>query len=59
MTQRVLERKREADRQRKATDDVNLSLQSFLYEKNHYEKEIYFCKEFCTPQLDEVLSKAK
>ena len=37
----------------------DLRLQSFLYEKNHYQKEIYFCKEYKTPQLDRVLERAK
>ena len=43
---------------RKDTDDDNLRLQSFLYEKNQYQKEIYFCKEYQTPALDLVLQKA-
>lgn len=32
----VMERKKQAEGQRKVTDDVNLTLQSFLYERNHY-----------------------
>ena len=46
ITQIVIDRKKEADKLRKDTDDDNLRLQSFLYEKNHYQKEIYFCKEY-------------
>ena len=58
ITQQVIDRKRQADAQRRATDDINLTLQSYLYEKNHYQKEIYFCKSFQTPELDLVLEKA-
>ena len=41
------------------TDDVNLTLQSFMYEASHYQREIYFCKEYRTPELDQVLKKAQ
>ena len=54
----VMERKKQAEGQRKVTDDVNLTLQSFLYERNHYQREIYFCKEYRTPELDKVIAKA-
>jgi len=50
-----MERKRQAEAKRKETDDVNLNLQSFMYERNHYQREIYFCKEYKTPQLDQVI----
>lgn len=36
ITQQVMERKRQAELKRKDTDDVNLTLQSFMYERNHY-----------------------
>ncbi len=54
-----MERKRQAEQQRKETDDYNLSLQSFQYERNHYQREIYFCKEYKTPQLSLVIQKAQ
>jgi hypothetical protein len=36
ITQRVMDRKKQAEAQRKVTDDINLTLQSFMYERNHY-----------------------
>jgi len=36
IAQKVIDRKKQADFKRKNTDDINLTLQSFLYEKNHY-----------------------
>ena len=59
LTQQVMERKRQAEAQRKVTDDVNLTLQSYMYEASHYQREIYFCKEFRTPELDQVLKMAQ
>ena len=58
ITQSVMEARKKAESQRKETDDINLTLQSFLYERNHYQREIYFCKEFRTPELDQVIKKA-
>jgi len=55
----VMARKKQAEAKRKVTDDVNLTLQSFMYERNHYQREIYFCKEYRTPELDKVLQKAQ
>jgi hypothetical protein len=43
--------KREADEKRKDMDTNNLKLQSFIYKKNYYEKEINFCRELKTPNL--------
>ena len=36
ITQQVMLRKKQAEAKRKVTDDVNLTLQSFMYERNHY-----------------------
>lgn len=36
ITQKVMDRKKQAEAQRKVTDDINLTLQSFMYERNHY-----------------------
>ena len=36
ITQQVLDRKKQADAKRKQTDDINLTLQSCLYEKNYF-----------------------
>jgi hypothetical protein len=58
INQSVMEARKKAESQRKETDDINLTLQSFLYERNHYQREIYFCKEFKTPELDQVIKKA-
>lgn len=55
----MMARKKQAEAKRKVTDDVNLTLQSFMYERNHYQREIYFCKEYRTPELDKVLQKAQ
>lgn len=30
-----------------------------MYERNHYQREIYFCKEYKTPQLAQVIQKAQ
>ena len=54
----VEDRKRDGELQRKETDDFNLQLQSFLYEKSYYTKEIHLAREFKTPKLDKVISKA-
>lgn len=51
--------RRQCENQRSATDDHNLTLQSYLYETGYYEKQIHFCKEYKTPQLDKVIEKAK
>jgi len=36
-------------------DTHNLNLQSLLYEKDYFVKEIHFCKEFKTPSLQSAL----
>ena len=51
--------KRKCMQQRSVTDDHNLSLQSYLYEIAHYNKQIDFCREYQTPQLSQVITKAK
>ena len=33
-------------------------MQSFLYEKSYYSKEIHLAGEFKTPKLDQVIAKA-
>ena len=50
--------KRKSQKQRGATDDHNLTLQSHLYEISHYKKQIDACQEFKTPELDKVIEKA-
>lgn len=50
--------KRKSQKQRGATDDYNLTLQSHLYEISHYKKQIDACQEFKTPELDKVIEKA-
>ena len=52
------EHKVQGDFQRKQTDDFNLQLQSYLYEKSYYTKEIHACRETKTPNLDKVVKKA-
>ena len=46
------ETKVQGEFQRKETDDCNLTLQSYLYEKSYYLKEIHDCRETKTPHLD-------
>lgn len=53
------EHKVQGEIQRKQTDDCNLSLQSYLYEKSYYMKEIHACRETLTPNLDLVICKAE
>ena len=43
---------------RSATDDHNLTLQAYRYEISHYEKQIAFCQDYETPELDKVITKA-
>ena len=42
------------DRKRQHKDEKNLDLQSLLYEKDHLLSLIHNCKEFQTPNLDQV-----
>eukprot|EP00347_Sterkiella_histriomuscorum_P007800 403347513 len=44
-----------ADQERQEMDTHNLNLQSLLYEKDYFKKEIHYCKEFKTPQLQQSL----
>lgn len=41
--------KQESEQEKKAIDMHNLTLQSLLYEKDYFAKEIFFCKEYKTP----------
>ena len=43
--------KKVSENERRQVDSHNLTLQSLLYEKDYYVKEIHFCKEFKTPYL--------
>ena len=48
--------KRKSEEQRKELDLQNLSLQSLLYGKDYYLKEVHFCKEFKTPNLVQAIN---
>jgi len=52
------ETKLQGELQRKETDDCNLALQSYLYEKSYYIKEIQDCRNTKTPNLADVGRKA-
>jgi hypothetical protein len=47
--------KKMSEIERKEMDHHNITLQSLLYEKDYFVKEIHFCKEFKTPQLQQAL----
>ena len=41
--------------ERRVLDNHNLTLQSLLYGKDYYSKEVHFCKEFKTPNLTNAI----
>lgn len=47
--------KKKSEDERKDLDSHNLTLQSLLYGKDYFLKEVYFCKEFKTPHLQQAL----
>ena len=48
--------KRDCDKFRDELDEKNLELQSIIYQKNYYEKEINFCRELKTPFMKAALN---
>ena len=55
ITQIVETMKRKIEEERKDLDSHNLTLQSLLYGKDYFLKEVHFCKEFKTPNLKQAL----
>jgi len=53
--ERVAASKKDSELERREMDAQNLALQSLLYEKDHFLKEIHFCRELKTPQLKQAL----
>lgn len=49
--QMVEHMKRKSEEERRELDSHNLTLQSLLYGKDYFLKEVHFCKEFKTPHL--------
>ena len=49
--------KKESEEERKEVDNRNLTLQSLLYGKDYFLKQVHFCKEFKTPNLQEALKE--
>jgi hypothetical protein len=47
--------KRRSEDERRELDTHNLTLQSLLYGKDYFLKEVHFCKEYKTPQLQQAL----
>jgi hypothetical protein len=47
--------KRQSEDERKELDSQNLNLQSLLYGKDYYLKQVHFCKEFKTPLLAQCI----
>ena len=41
---------------RNQADIDNLQLQSLLYEKNHFENQIHYCRQYETNNLEKVLN---
>ena len=48
--------KRRSEDERKDLDTHNLTLQSLLYGKDYFSKEVHFCKEYKTPNLQQALT---
>jgi hypothetical protein len=46
-------------KEKEKVDEKNISLESFLYEKNHLLNEIESCKSFQTANLDKVIFATK
>ena len=53
--QMVENMKRRSEEERKELDTHNLTLQSLLYGKDYFLKEVHFCKEYKTPHLQSAL----
>jgi hypothetical protein len=48
--------KRRSEDERRELDTHNLTLQSLLYGKDYFLKEVHFCKEYKTPHLQQALN---
>jgi len=53
--QMVENMKRRSEDERRELDTHNLTLQSLLYGKDYFLKEVHFCKEYKTPHLQQAL----